>query len=179
MLYEYIPHKNLKQTAGLLIIFISAAVGCFMFPAIFPDMTMRWLFQLSGALLLVAVIFVYTRHIGKTFIYRIIEDDEGGLALTVTEVTGGGRSRITVCRFSLENIEEAHSLELSEGEKKRALNARAKKERRKTFNYCPDVSTPRVAYLYVRESGEPLFIKLATDDTLFSYFTSDVQDSMG
>lgn len=170
MLYEYIPHKNPKQAVGLMIISISAAVGCFAFPAIFPDMPLRWLFQMSGALFLVAAVFGYTRHIAKTFIYRVIEDDEGGLDFTVTEVTGGGRSRVTVCRFSLDSIEEAHSLDASELEKKRALNARARKERRKRFNFCPDVSTERVAYLFVNDS-EPVFVQVAVDDKLFSYFS--------
>lgn len=170
MRYEYIPHKNLRQTAGLLIIFISAAVGCFAFPAMNPNMPLRWLFQMSGAMFLVAVIFGYTRHIAKTFIYRIIEDEEK-LYFTVTEVTGGGRSRVTVCRFALSSIEEAHSLTVSESEKKRALNTKAKKEHRKTFNYCPDISTPRVAYLLVNEGGDPIFVKVAVDDILFSYFS--------
>ena len=131
---------------------------------------MCWLFQTSGAALLAAVIFVYTRNIAKTFIYRIIENDEGGLDFTVTEVTGGGRSRITVCRFSLDSIEEAYSLDASEGERKKALAAKARREHRKRFDFCPDVSTERVAYLFVND-GEPVLVQVAVDDTLFSYFT--------
>ena len=130
MLYEYIPHKDVRRAMGRMVIFISAAVGCFAFPTIFPDMPLRWLFQMTGAVLLAAVIFVYTRSIGKTFIYRVVEND-GGLDFTVTEVTGGGRSRITVCRFSLGSIEEAHIGDISDRDEKRAFLSRAKGEGRK------------------------------------------------
>ena len=94
MRYEYIPHKNIKQASGLLVIFISAAVGCFAFPSVFPSVALRWLFQMAGALLLVATVFVYTRKIAKTFIYRIVEDDGEKLYFTVTEITNGGRRPI-------------------------------------------------------------------------------------
>ena len=171
MIYEYIPHKDPRQSMGQIIIFISAAVGCFMFPAIFPHIALRWLFQLTGALFLVGVVFVYTRRIAKNFIYRIVRGEEDELLFSVTEVTGGGRSRVTVCRFSLDSIEEAYSIGFTDTEKKKALCIRAKKEHRKTFDYSSGVSADRVAYIYVREGGEPLFVKVVTDDILFSYLS--------
>lgn len=171
MIYEYIPYKDPKQAMGQIIIFISAAVGCFAFPSVFPNMSLRWLFQLTGALFLVAVVFVYTRRIAKNFIYRITEGDKGELLFSVIEVTSAGRSRVTVCRFSLDSLEEAYSLCASEIEKKKELHAKAKKERRKVFDYSLGANADRVAYLYVREGGEPVFIKVVTDDILFSYFS--------
>ena len=171
MIYEYIPHKDPKQAMGQIIIFISASVGCFAFPSILPNMPLRWLFQLTGALFLVGVIFVYTRRIAKNFIYRITEGDDGQLLFSVTEVTSGGRSRVTVCRFSLDNIEEAHSLSIFDREKKKELCAKAKKEHGKIFDYSLGVSADRMAYLYVRESGEPIFVKIVTDDILFSHLS--------
>ena len=98
-IHEYIPAKNLKKISGALVILISAACGFFAFPTMFPGMPMRWLFQLSGIGCLVAVIFLATRYISKTVVYRLTETEEGGVDFTVTEVTNDGRSKITVFVF--------------------------------------------------------------------------------
>ena len=169
MIYEYIPHKDTKQATGLIAVLIAAAVGFFIFPSVFPQMQMRWGCQLTGALCLVAVIFVYTRYVGRSYIYRIVDENDE-LELTVTEITGGGRSRVTVCRFALDAIEEAYALTPADDGKKKLLMARAKGERRKRFDYCPQLSAPLETYLFVRVGGEALFVKLAADERLFSYF---------
>lgn len=179
MVYEYIPNKDPKRMSGIMIILISAAVGFFIFPSIYPDMPMRWVFQLSGVACLCAAIFITARYIGKSYIYRVISNDEGGLDLTVTEIGNGGRSRITVCRFALDNIEEAYLLSPADGDRKKALEGRARKEKRKRFDYCLDLSASAVCYLFVTECGEPLFIKIEADQKLFSYFSEDVDKRSG
>ena len=172
MIYEYIPHKDPRQATGLLVICLSAAVGFFTFPAMFQDMPLRWLFQLTGVAFLAAVIFVYTRYIAKSFIYRV-EEREDGAAFTVIEVTSNGRSRVAVCCFALSSIEEAHRLSLDDADKKKALGSKAKREGRRVFDFCPDASTPDVAYLFVEENGDRFLVKVATDQRLFSYFARE------
>lgn len=172
-IHEYIPAKNLKKISGLLVILLSAACGFFAFPAIFTEMPMRWLFQLSGIACLVAVIFLSTRYISKSVVYRLVETDNEGIDFTVTEVTNGGRSKITVCRFDIANIERAELFYASNKEdekKKKAMMKQAKKEQRKSFNYSGDINPPVVCALFVEECGEKFFIKLTPDATLFGYF---------
>ena len=171
MVYEYIPQKNLKKISGMLTVLISAAVGFFLFPTLFPTLPLRWIFQLSGVVCLVAVIFIASRYIGKSIIYAVIDNGEGGLDLTVTEVTNGGRSRITVCRFSIDNIEDAVRTG-GDGQLKKKLGDRAKKEHRKTFNYCVEFNDPNACYIFVTECGELLLIKLSPDATLWGYLTN-------
>jgi len=172
-IYEYIPAKNLKKISGALVILISAACGFFAFPAIFTEMPMRWLFQLSGVGCLVAVIFFASRYISKAVVYRLIETDEGGIDFTVTEVTNGGRTKVTVCRFDIANIEKVelfYAGNRDDETKKKAMVKRAKKDKRKLFNYSGDIKPPVVCCLLVEECGEKFFIKLTPDATIFGYF---------
>ena len=157
----------------MLVILIAAACGFFAFPTMFADMPMRWLFQLSGVFCLVGVIFLATRYISKTVIYRLTENGEGGVDFTVTEVTNGGRSKITVCRFDVTNVECAelfYASNKADGEKKKAMIKQAKKEKHKIFNYSGDIKPPVVCCLLVEECGEKFLIKLTPDATMFGYF---------
>ncbi len=173
IIYEYIPTKNLKKLSGLIIILISAAAGFFAFPLVYPEMPLRSLLQATGIGCLAAVIFITARYISKAMIYRFIENDEGGIDFTVTEVTNGGKSHITVCRFSLENIERVAVFYLDRAEdkeRKKEFMREANKEHRKVFNYCPDVLSSPICFVCVRESGEPLLIKVVVDAKMLSLF---------
>ena len=172
-IHEYIPAKNFKKISGALVRLISAACGFFAFPTIFPEMSMRWLFQLSGIGCLVAVIFFAARYISKTVVYRLIETEEGGVDFTVTEVTNGGRSKITVCRFDISNVERAELFYASnkdDSSKQKAMIKQAKADKRKIFNYSGDIKPPVVCCLLVEECGEKFLIKLTPDATIFGYF---------
>ena len=172
-IHEYIPAKNFKKISGALVILISAACGFFAFPTIFPEMSMRWLFQLSGIACLVGVIFISTRYILKHVVYRLIETEEGGIDFTVTEITNGGRTKITVCRFDVANIEKAELFYASnkkDESAKKAMVKQAKKDGRKIFNYSGDIKPPVVCCLLVEECGEKFLIKLTPDATMFGYF---------
>ena len=176
--HEYIPAKNFKKISGLLVILISAACGFFAFPAMFSDMPMRWVFQLSGIGCLVAVIFFATRYISKSLVYRLVETDEGGIDFTVTEVTNGGRSKITVCRFDIANIERAELFYASNKDdvtSRKDMLKSAKKEHRKSFNYCGDIKPPVECCLLVEECGERFLIRLTPDATLYGYFKKSVE----
>lgn len=177
-IHEYIPAKDYKKISGLLVILISASCGFFAFPMLFPQMPMRWIFQLSGIACLAAVIFLATRYISKAVVYRLLENGEGGIDFTVTEVTNGGRSKITVCRFALSGVERAELFYASNKEdekKKKELVKQAKKDGRKSFNYCGDFKPPVVCCLLVEECGEKLIIKLTPDAVLFEYFKRAAQ----
>lgn len=182
MIYEYIPNKDPRRVTGLLVILIAAAVGFFLFPSMFPALPLSWVFQMSGTLCLVAAIFTYTRYMGMTYIYRIIENDEGGLDLTVTEVTGGGRSRITVCRFDLADVEDVYAITETVEDQKRAkadMERRAKRERRKRFDYCAEMLATDALYVFATVSGEKLCIKLSPDGRLFTYFAEAIDKRGG
>ncbi len=174
-IYEHIPTRNYQKLTGIIVILISAAAGFFAFPLIFSDMPLRSLFQLTGIACLAAVVFIASRYIMKTLVYMLIENDEGGIDMTVTEVTNGGKSRITVCRFSLDNIESAENFSAVEKQKKKQAVAEAKKEHRKLFNYCPDPLSDPVCIIKVTECGEPLLIKIAPDAELQGYIAAAVQ----
>ena len=60
-----------------------------------------------------------------------------------------------------------------ETDKKKALGSKAKREGRRVFDFCPDASTPDVAYLFVEENGDRFLVKVATDQRLFSYFARE------
>ena len=167
MIYEYVPQKDLRRIAGVLIVLISASVGFFLFPTLFPAMQMRWIFQLSGVACLVAVIYIASRYIGRGFIYAVMEDEDG-LDLTVTEVTNGGRTRVTVCRFSLSDIESAVLVGRNK-EKRKMLEAKAKKEGRSRFNYCAELNDAKACYVFVKEGTSPLLVKLSPDTVLYEF----------
>ena len=177
-IHEYIPAKNYKKISGLLTILIAAACGFFAFPALFNQMPMRWIFQLSGVICLAAVIFLATRYISKSLVYRLIDNGEGGVDFTVTEVTNGGRTKITVCRFDIKSIERAELFYASNSkdeENKKSMIKQAKKEGRKSFNYCADIKPPVVCCLLVEECGERFLIKLTPDATIFGHFKKSVE----
>lgn len=169
MIYEYMPQKNVKKLSGILAILISAAVGFFLFPSLFPDMPMRWIFQLTGMACLVGVIFIVSRYIGRNLVYSIIEDDEG-LDFAVTEVTNGGRTRVTVCRFAISDIDFIEFVGTLP-EKKSALDSKAKKEGRKIFNYCAEIGDTNAYYVFLSQSGNDLLVKISPDSVILEYLT--------
>lgn len=174
-IYECAPAKDLKKLSGLVMILICAALGLFLIPSVFPDMPYRWALQLLGFACLAAVIYIAARYVGKALIYRIVED-EGERFLTVTEVTNGGRSRITVCRIGLGNIEAVYALDKRNDTDKLSIDkitAEAKK-RRKVFSYHTDMIPAQVCYILAEEGGEPLLVKLAVDGTLVQYLKKEV-----
>ena len=171
-LYEYTPQKSNKKALGIVLILFSLAAGLFLFTIIFPDIKFKWAIQLISIIAFVAVIFIISRYIAKSFVYAIFKNNDGTLDLTVSEVTNAGRKKITVCRIALDSIEEAYLLDRSireQSEKASALQKRAKNEQRKLFNYCPDVNPTKVCIILVDECNEKFLIKLTPDSTLWEY----------
>ena len=92
-LYEYTPPKSNKKALGVIIILLSLAIGLFAFTMIFPNIALRWLVQLIAVLALVAVIFIISRYIAKSFLYTIAQNDDGTLDLNIAEITNAGRKK--------------------------------------------------------------------------------------
>ena len=181
-IYEYVPQKNFKKLSGIVMILICLSLVLFLIPSIFPDMPLRWVLQLVGIGCLSAVIYISVRKVGRAFIYRITQNDDGSRDFTVTEVTNGGKTRITVCRISLSNIEEVSVLDRRNvtdklrihqltGGKRFSFGSYSGKNggARKLFVYHPDFNASCACYVAVTECGEPLTIKLAEDKMLMDY----------
>ncbi len=178
-LHEYIPQKSFSRLSGLLIMLIAAAVGFFSVPSLFAKIPLPWLFQLSGVLCLVAVIFITARYITKTIVYSLIENDEGGVDFCVTEISSRGRSQITVCRISIANIERAELFYTERAEdkaRKKIFEKEMRKEKRKSFTYTPDPLCTPVALVAVNECGEPLLLRVAPDGTIWNYFNAKTEE---
>ena len=106
-IYEYSPPKSNKKASGIILILFSLAAGMFIFTLLFPEIPFRWAVQLISIAAFVAVIFIITRYVAKSFVYAIVKNDNDRLDLTVTEITNAGRTKITVCRIALDNIEKS------------------------------------------------------------------------
>lgn len=160
-LYEHIPQKNSSRLSTLCItLFIGSAV-VFGFTTVLGDMPFRWVFQLIALGMLTAGVFVTSRYIMKSFIYRI-EQGEQGADLTVTEIQN--RHRITVCRISVCNVENLRVLDDKDSyrEEKKMIKA----EHRKYYDYCPDPFPRKKLCLRVTECGESLAVFLSYDKEL-------------
>ena len=176
--YSYVPPKNLKMISGYIILLISLAALFFAFPAFFGEIPMRWLFQLSGLCCLGVVVFIASRYILKNTVYSIVEED-GKLDLTVTEITNNGKSRIMVCRFAIESIEEIGLFYLgnaTDEAKKKEFVKKAKKMPH--FNYCPDMRSNPVCCVVASENDSKFLVKISPDDTIYSYLIGAI-DKVG
>ena len=173
--YEYVPQKNRNRLNGVIIILICLSAAFFLTPMILSEIPFRWAFQLLGMLCLVAVIYIITRYIAKSFIYSVLRDDDGSLDLTVCELTNG-KKRTTVCRIGIDNITETYLLypeKVEDKIKEKELSANARAESRKSFDYCHDMNSSPVCLIFAEECGEPLLIKLSPDDTLYEYLKKE------
>lgn len=171
-IYEYTPPKNTKRVTGLILVFAFAGAGLFLLPMLIKGIPFGWISQILGIAAITAVIFLISRCMARTFVYAVV-DDNGAPDFTVTELTNGDRKQTTVCRVALSNITEAYMLyteRAGDAERIKKLSARARSEGRKQFNYCHDIGSTPVCLLFLEECGEPLFIKISPDETLFSYF---------
>ena len=171
-IYEYIPSKNRTRIMGTIIILIAVAAAFFSTPLLFPNMSFKGIFQFVSVLCLVGVIFIIARYVAKTFVYSVIQNDDGTLDLTVCELTNGNRKRTTVCRVGIDNFTEVYLLHPEKSDdriKEKEISANARSEHRKSFDYCHDIKATPVCIILLEECGEPLLIKLSPDETLMKY----------
>ena len=172
-LYEYIPQKSNKKAIGASLILISLAMGLFISTLLFPTLPFRWGVQLLAIIAFVGFVFIISRYVSKKFLYAIVETDEKELDFTVTELTNAGRTKTTVCRLSVKNVEEAYLLDCTVPEnqqKPKDLKKSAKSNGRKTFNYCPDINPTEICALVGEECNEKYLVLISPDDVIWNYF---------
>lgn len=171
-LYDYTPQKNTSRLFGIMICLASLGIGPFLFSLIIKDLPFKWVFQLISIISLTAIIFIVTRYIAKNFMYTVMRSDNDGVDFTVTEITNGGRSKITVCRISVSGIESAEIFDRNDSNailRQKEIEKKAKKEGIKSFNYCPDINPAKVCLILCEECGEKFLIKIVPDDILCGY----------
>lgn len=161
---EFIPVRSnmlSKQlTMGLFIISVAA-----MFFSGLPNLPFRSVMQLLSLTLLAVAMGLLGRYEMRRYSYAIVERDGGGHDLTVTEIKR--RSRITVCRVSLEGVSEA--LDITKENKKQLKQMR---EGRKYFNYCVDLSPAHTCTIVANEGGEEYLISLSYIPELFEILSA-------
>ena len=174
-IYEFTPQQKNKKASGVILILFSLAAGLFLFTLIFPSIAYKWIIQLISIISFVAAIFIISRYVAKSFVYAIFKNDDEALDFTVTELTNAGRKQITVCRISVDSIEEAYIFNRSvpeQAEKCQSVQKSAKADGRKFFNYCPDINPTEIGILLVEECGEKFLLKISYDPSLWRYFNN-------
>ena len=177
ILYECMPQKNLKKISGIVMILACVALLLFFVTSTYTDLPFRWVFQLCGFGCISAIIYITVRYISRAYIYAIFKNKDGSLDLTVTELSNGGKKRITVCRVSLGSLEEVFVCDKRNAEDKRRADdilANAKKEKRKRFNYTQSMGAPDVCLITLTECDEPLLITLERDGQLEKYLSGEL-----
>jgi len=112
-MYEIQPKKTNELGRNLaLVLFFGGALA--MYFSTLPNLPLRPVMQMISILVLAFSLMLLGRYVFKSFSYAVIENDEGGLDFTVTELKR--RSRITLTRVSLSGISEV--IPLSESSKK-------------------------------------------------------------
>ena len=156
---EFIPQRSNTLSKRVILALFAVSVGAMFFSTV-PNLPCRSIMQLLSLLILALAIAMLGRYEFQRYTYAIIENDRGGLDLTVTELKR--RSRITVCRISLEGIERVE--DMTPKNKKQLKELRAG---RRSFNYCVDVSPAHSCFVLAEECGEKLAISISYIPELF------------
>ena len=162
--YSYTPERKKKTVKFLTAILYFAAVILYGFISTF-ELEYEGFMQLVSLASFAAATLLLTRFIFKKIIYRVVERDVDSYDLVVDEMTG--KSRVSICRIALANIErvEIHTTENNE-------ELRQMAQGRKIFSYCPDMFPTGECWVFVTECGEELLLMLYADDTLLSILRS-------
>ena len=172
-LYEFTPQKDTKKLSSISGVLFIGAILIMLCTIIFGGMAFRWVFQLTALGMFTAAIFITTRYVMKSFVYRIessdnTEDENSSPDLTVTEIQN--RHTITVCRLALSGIEETVILTPDNKATASDLKQRIKSEHRKFYNYCADFMPQKQICILVTECGEKLAVYLSYDEELERIF---------
>lgn len=166
-MYEFRPQRTNNKAQNLIILFFIGAAALFLLSIPLEGLSFIWVVQLLAILLLVAAIFLVTRYIMKSFEYAIVPT-ESGTDLTVTEISSGGKRRITVCRISLSGIKKIHVTD-GEDDGVKAL----RKSGKKMYDYRPDILPERYVLIEAKESGEDFVLLLAYGEEFLSILERD------
>ena len=170
-IYEYAPPRKNKKATGVVILLFSFAIGLILFTSL-VKVPFAWAFQLTSIIALTVAIFTVTRYLTKGFLYSINQNNSDQLDLDIMEITNGGRRHITVCRVAVRGISEGYVInktDKSSIELEQSLIKKAKQEKAKIFNYCPDINPVIYSIIVGEECGEKFLIKFTPDDKLCEY----------
>ena len=173
IIYEYMPKRTTKRELALISIFIAAAIGFFTVPTLFQDMQIAWLFQTSALASFCGAIFIYTEFLSKDRLYRIVENDDGKLVFTVSELMSKGRKTMMVCCFSLDCIESVSVFDNSSPsdlKRKKEFVSVAKKENRRRFSFYPEMTPIEICSVLVYENKEKMLVNVVADKELVEKF---------
>ena len=162
-MYEFIPQGSNKKAKNAISALILGGFAIMLVTMTAENMPFKWALQTVSIVLLAAGILLMTRYVSKSFIYRVAQDDDT-LDLYVIELQR--KSRITVCRIALANINEVHVLDASEQDKDRSFVATFKADGRRRFNYCIDFKPEKFIWVVADECGERVAVKLTYDERL-------------
>ena len=163
-LYEFIPqkaHRKLSLISSLLLI---GAVTVMLCTTILGDISYKWIFQLVSLIMLTAAIFIISRYVMKSYVYRIEATDNSSPDLTVTEIQN--RHVVTVCRLAVSSIEKITVIPSDDKATLNSTKADIRQMHRKFYNYCPDFMPQKKLCLFATECGEPLAVFLTYDSEL-------------
>ena len=169
-MYEYIPEKNVKRSRAVVFLIIIGAIALVTITSFIPDLPFFGVLQTLFLAIAGIGIFIFTRYVSRELIYRIekrgVDEDSEyeEYDLTVTEVQG--RSRITVCKISLRSISD---VTVCSRNTQIAQKNRVRGEKRKLYNYCADMFTQKMCYIYATECGEDVTVVLSYDEKLCEY----------
>ncbi len=167
-MYEWIPKPRNQTARNTIFLLFGGSAALLLVTVAFPQVPFRWGFQLVALGLLTAAVFLVTRYLTKRFIYRIVEDGEGGYDLTVTETASNGKRAVTVCRVGMDHVLSVQRLDLSDGGDSLAKWNATKKKRTKIFDYCMELRPTVSALVLVREGGEELLLRLSPEEELIA-----------
>ena len=166
-MYEFKPLRSNQKAQKLIILFFAGSAALLILSVFLKGIPFLWVIQLLAILLAGAAVFLVTRYVTKTYEYAV-ESTEGGGDLTVTEISSGGKRRITVCRVSLSGLCEVRDIE-GKDDRLEAL----KKEKRRIFDYRPDLLPEKSILAVAREGGEEYILLLAYSEEFLSILRKD------
>lgn len=156
---EFIPRRSNTLSKRVILALFVVSVSAMFFSTV-PNLPYRSVMQLLSLVILALAIAMLGRYEFQSYMYAIIENDRGGLDLTVTELKR--RSRITVCRIKLDGIERVE--DITPKSKKQLKELR---KGRRSFNYCVDISPAHACLILTDECGEKLAISISYIPELF------------
>jgi len=170
-MYEYIASSEKRRAPRLILLFFLGGMALMLLPSVL-SVPFQWAFQLVGLCLFTAAVYLVTRYMTKSFLYRVFPDDDGRMDFSVTELRG--KTRCMVCRIGLADIREAVMVDARSKEEMAEVKKRIKAEKLRCYDYCSDLSPTLSCYLFVREqSGEPLVIRIMPDEKLFKLLSGE------
>ena len=157
-MYEYAPKSKKGREMRLFLVCLASALLLLLL-LFLPQTPAPHLCRLLGVGLAAASVWIASRYLWRSYIYRVAPrgDGNGSLDLTVTEIYR--RRRRVVCRISLADIEEVS--------REKAEKNRPHEGSERQFQYTDVIDSTAFCILTVRDGNSLCRIRLMADDTLY------------